>query len=80
MKKKLLILLCACMMAAGCGQSAQTPAESQAPQQQEETQQAGSQGVKKLGVSSGRVIAPVELKNAWEKAAFFRSEEHTSEL
>ncbi|MBR6477942.1 MAG: hypothetical protein IKS85_05780 [Lachnospiraceae bacterium] len=73
MKKKIAILLCACALLAGCAQGAQ---ESVSPSQEQgvtQSQQSGevAQGVKKLGTPSGREIAPVELRNEWEKAAFF---------
>ena len=90
MKRKLLILLCACMLLGGCGEGntgnsgVSSGSAVQAGDTKESgseaggevgggepgTSEAGSGELKKLGAGSGRVITPVELRNAGEKAAF----------
>ena len=69
MKRKLLFLLCACMVLGGCTNAAN-------PEQGSGAGQNGSYGnmesgeVHQLGMGSGMEIAPVTLKNNYEKAAF----------
>ncbi len=106
MKRKLLILLCACMLLGGCGEGntgnsgALSGSETQVGNTSESgnvagnasesgneagnasesgnevgsgepvTSEPGGGELKKLGAGSGRVITPVELRNAGEKAAF----------
>ena len=86
MKKKLLILLCACMALSGCsdigtgnqqGNSSQEIINSGSGQenpsgQGNSNQTQGGQGeVRKLGANGDHEIIPVELENAYQKAAYF---------
>ena len=90
MKKKLLILLCACMALSGCsdagianhqgsagheivnsGSGQGNSGQSQGNGEQGSSEQGGSGEVRKLGANGDHEITPVELENAYQKAAYF---------
>ncbi|MBQ3907344.1 MAG: hypothetical protein II743_11325 [Lachnospiraceae bacterium] len=71
MKRKLIALLCACMVLGGCTDAGTGNASGQQSQEQEQTQTGGSGEVQQLGGHENQEIVPVELKNAYEKAAYF---------
>ena len=66
MKKKLLLVLCACMLLSGCGSSI----SGNAGNGNEVTQQSSGE-IKQLGAGSGKEIIPVELADEWQKASYF---------
>lgn len=69
MKKKILLLLCACMMLGGCSDAGTgKPSETEKPSVQE-TQ--GSQETPVLGEGEEQEIQQVELTDAYQKAAYF---------
>ncbi|MCR5460355.1 MAG: serpin family protein [Acetatifactor sp.] len=69
MKKKLLLLLCACMMLGGCSDAGTgKPSETEKPSVQE-TQ--GSQETPVLGEGEEQEIQQVELTDTYQKAAYF---------
>lgn len=119
MKRKLLVLLCACMMLGGCSDngtvkydepsqvasqggnedpgkggnedpsqggnedpgkgSSEDPSQggNEKPSQgNENPSQGGSGEVRQLGAPSGREIVPVELRDAWQKAAYFADQSY----
>ena len=67
MKKKLLVLLMACMMLGACTDAGQT-GNVQSSANEVNTHVSGE--VRKLGASGDREIVPVELRNQYEKAAY----------
>ncbi len=108
MKRKLLVLLCACMMLGGCSDNGTVKYEEPESQEvcqggtgdpedpsqggnedpsqggnenpgkgsNEDPSQGGSGEVKQLGAPSGREIVPVELRDAWAKAAYFTDQSY----
>ena len=78
MKKKLLVLLMACMMLGACTNAGQTGNPSTMQENPTQTSgeagdpngQTGSGEVIKLGATGDREIVPVELRNQYEKAAY----------
>ena len=81
MKKKLLLILCACIMLGGCGESIGQPITNEAPKQNvsaslvEEpntSQEIGENFTGKvLGAGSEREIVSVTLTDEFQKAAYF---------
>ena len=68
MKKRLLIVLCACMALGGCGQTPALEGEEKITDNPEQKQEVVSSV--QLGQRQGEVIAPVELKGEYERAVF----------
>ena len=93
MKRKVLMLMCACMLLGGCSDAKgvgngssdipilavqETPEPDVNTQTQEpvKTTNGGSGELRQLGAPSGRDIVPVELQNAWEKAAYLADQSY----
>lgn len=72
MKRKLLFAMIACMLLTGCGQAAGSGSVSEKPKESviSGTQEAGSSELIKLGEHEETKIAPVQLENAYQRAAF----------
>ena len=77
MKKKLLLILCACMLLGGCnGNATVNPDSGQTDKAQTRERQTGE--VRTLGAASEKEIIPVVLEDEYQKAAYFADQVYES--
>lgn len=77
MKKKLLFILCACMLLGGCnGNKTVDPDPIKTGKEQTRERQSGE--VRTLGAASEKEIIPVVLEDEYQKAAYFADQVYES--